>query len=105
LDLFEILIRNDYKLDLVIIVSNPLPDDFGLEPPLFMSKKEAMIVAGKLLSHPEAYRIATQSTEIALKTLPRFAIYNHFNVWGRHREVPAPADETFHEWYRKHRST
>jgi L-lactate dehydrogenase complex protein LldF len=68
-------------------------------------KKEAMIVAGKLLSHPEAYRIATQSTEIALKALPRFAIYNHFNVWGRHREVPAPADETFHEWYRKHRST
>jgi L-lactate dehydrogenase complex protein LldF len=68
-------------------------------------KKEAMIVAGKLLSHPEAYRIATQSTETALKVLPRFAIYNHFNAWGRHREVPAPANETFHEWYRKHRST
>ena len=67
-------------------------------------KKEAMIVAGKLLSHPAAYRLATQSTETALKVLPRFAIYNHFNVWGRHREVPTPANETFHEWYRKNRS-
>ncbi len=66
-------------------------------------KKEAMIVAGKLLSHPEAYRIATQSAETALKVLPRFAIYNHFNAWGRHREVPAPTKQTFHEWYRKNR--
>ena len=70
-----------------------------------LAKKEAMIVAGKLLSHPEAYLIAAQSTEIALKALPRFAIYNQLNAWGRHREVPGPADETFHEWYRKHRST
>jgi L-lactate dehydrogenase complex protein LldF len=67
-------------------------------------KKEAMTVAGKLLSNPEAYRIATQSAETALKMLPRFAIYNHFNAWGRHREVPAPATQTFHEWYRQHRS-
>jgi len=68
-------------------------------------KKQAMIVAGKLLSHPEAYRITAQSTGIALKALPRFAIYNQFNAWGHHRDVPAPAEETFHEWYRKHRST
>ena len=67
-------------------------------------KKEAMIVAGKLLSHPEAYRLATQTAETVLKVLPRFAIYNHLNAWGRHREVPAPANETFHQWYRKHRS-
>ena len=67
-------------------------------------KKEAMIVAGKLLSHPEAYRIATQTANTALRVLPRFAIYNQFNPWGRRREVPAPVYETFHQWYRKHRS-
>src|ERR1700751_6244819 len=66
-------------------------------------KKEAMIIAGKVLSHPEMYRVATQSAETVLKMLPRFAIYNHFNVWGRRREVPAPAKETSHDWYRKHR--
>jgi L-lactate dehydrogenase complex protein LldF len=68
------------------------------------TKKAAMILAGKLLSHPEAYRLATQSAETALKVLPRFALYNHFNAWGRHREVPAPAKQTFHQWYREHRS-
>jgi L-lactate dehydrogenase complex protein LldF len=67
-------------------------------------KKAAMILAGKLLSHPEAYRLATQSAETALKVLPRLALYNHFNAWGRHREVPAPAKQTFHQWYREHRS-
>jgi L-lactate dehydrogenase complex protein LldF len=66
-------------------------------------KKEAMIVAGKVLSNPELYRIATSSTEIALKVLPHFAIYNPLNYWGKHRDVPDPAEETFHEWYKKHR--
>ena len=67
-------------------------------------KKEAMLVAGKLLSHPEAYRIATEAAETALKVLPRFAVYNQFNAWGRHREVPAPGKQTFHQWYREHRA-
>jgi len=66
-------------------------------------KKEAMIVAGKLLSNPAAYRIATGLAETALKVLPRFAIYNNLNPWGHHRDVPAPAKETFHQWYRKNR--
>jgi L-lactate dehydrogenase complex protein LldF len=66
-------------------------------------KKEAMIVAGKVLSHPETYRIATEATETALKELPRFAIYNRLNPWGYHRDVPAPAKETFHQWYKKNR--
>jgi L-lactate dehydrogenase complex protein LldF len=67
-------------------------------------KKEAMIVAGKVLSHPALYRIAASSTEISLKLLPRFALYNHLNAWGRDRENPQPAKETFHDWYKKHRS-
>jgi L-lactate dehydrogenase complex protein LldF len=66
-------------------------------------KKEAMIVAGRVLSNPRLYRIAADSTETALKLLPRFAIYNHLNAWGRHRDIPAPAKETFHDWYKKHR--
>jgi L-lactate dehydrogenase complex protein LldF len=67
-------------------------------------KKEAMIVAGKVISHPVLYRIAASTTEISLKLLPRFALYNHLNAWGRHRENPQPVKETFHDWYKKHRS-
>lgn len=66
-------------------------------------KKDAMIVAGKVLSHPKLYRLAADSTETALKDLPRFAIYNHLNSWGRHRDLPRPAKETFHDWYKEHR--
>jgi L-lactate dehydrogenase complex protein LldF len=66
-------------------------------------KKEAMIVAGKVLSNPKLYQIATSSTEIALKVLPHFAIYNPLNYWGKHREVPDAADGTFHQWYKNHR--
>jgi L-lactate dehydrogenase complex protein LldF len=66
-------------------------------------KKDAMIIAGKVLSNPELYQIATDTTETAMKVLPHFAIYNQLNAWGRHRDVPAPAEETFHRWYRANR--
>jgi L-lactate dehydrogenase complex protein LldF len=35
--------------------------------------------------------------------LPHFVLYNHFNAWGRHRDVPQPGKETFHDWYKKNR--
>ena len=70
---------------------------------LKLAKKEAMIVAGEVLSHPEIYRVATSATEKALKVLPRYAIYNDLNAWGKHRETPAPAKQTFHEWYKQNR--
>jgi L-lactate dehydrogenase complex protein LldF len=67
-------------------------------------KREAMIVAGKVLSHPEAYRIATEATETAPRDLPRFAIYNRLNAWGSDHDGPSPAPETFHQWYKTNRS-
>jgi len=67
-------------------------------------KKSAMIVAGKVLSNPTLYRMAGDTMEAGLKVLPRFAIYNQLNAWGQHRDIPPPAKETFHDWYKKHRS-
>jgi len=67
-------------------------------------KKSAMIVAGKVLSNPTLYRMAGDTMEASLKVLPRFAIYSQLNAWGRHRDIPQPAKETFHDWYKKHRS-
>jgi L-lactate dehydrogenase complex protein LldF len=67
-------------------------------------KKEAMRVAGEVLSHPALYRIAASTTEAGLKVLPHVALYNHLNAWGRHRDNPQPAKETFHDWYEKHRN-
>jgi L-lactate dehydrogenase complex protein LldF len=66
-------------------------------------KKEAMRAAGEVLSHPRLYRIAASSAEPGMKLLPHFVLYNHFNAWGRHRDVPQPGKESFHDWYKKNR--
>jgi L-lactate dehydrogenase complex protein LldF len=68
-----------------------------------LAKKSAMVAAGEVLSHPELYRMAASATETALKMLPRFAIYNDFNAWGKHRETPSPAKQTFHQWFKENR--
>ena len=67
------------------------------------TKKAAMKLAGNLLSHPLAYRAATEAGSVALRVLPHFAIYNRLNAWGRHRDVPSPVKETFHQWYTRTR--
>jgi L-lactate dehydrogenase complex protein LldF len=67
------------------------------------AKKAAMRAAGALLAQPALYRVAVESADKALEILPRFAIYNRMNAWGRHREVPCPPKETFHAWYRRTR--
>jgi L-lactate dehydrogenase complex protein LldF len=66
-------------------------------------KKLAMRVADKVLSSPKLYQIATSTVSTALEGLPHFAIYNRLNAWGKHRDVPEAASETFHEWYKTHR--
>ncbi len=68
------------------------------------TKKVALKVADKVLSNPKAYRVAAEAGEAALKVLPRFAIYNRLNAWGRHRELPSPMAETFHQWYARNRT-
>ena len=50
-----------------------------------------MKAAGALLSRPAAYRAAIAAADTALAHLPRFVIYNGLNAWGKHREVPQPA--------------
>ena len=62
-----------------------------------------MRVANKVLSNLTLYQIATTTTSVALEVLPHFAIYNKLNAWGKHRDVPEAATETFHEWYKNHR--
>ncbi len=66
-------------------------------------KKAAMRVADKVLSSPELYQVSTTALSTTLDLLPHFAIYNRLNAWGKHRDVPEAALETFHQWYKNHR--
>jgi L-lactate dehydrogenase complex protein LldF len=70
-----------------------------------MVKKEAMRVAGKVLSSPKLYRAAVEAAAAGLEHLPRFVVYNPFNAWGRQREVPQAPGSTFRQWYVKNRGS
>jgi len=69
-----------------------------------MVKREAMRLAGKVLSSPPLYRTAVEAAAAGIEHLPRALIYNPFNAWGRQREVPASPPSTFRQWYLKHRA-
>jgi L-lactate dehydrogenase complex protein LldF len=66
-------------------------------------KRAAMKAAGALFARPAMYRAAIERTNDALASLPRFAIYNGLNAWGKNREMPHPPAETFHQWYARNR--
>lgn len=66
-------------------------------------KKAAMKAAGELLSRPAAYRAAVAGAGFALAHLPRFALYNGLNAWGRAREMPHPPKQTFRSWFQTNR--
>jgi L-lactate dehydrogenase complex protein LldF len=68
-----------------------------------MVKKEAMRMAGKVLSSPKLYRAAVEAAAAGIEHLPRSLIYNPFNAWGRQREVPSAPPLTFRQWYLKNR--
>ncbi len=67
------------------------------------AKKSAMAAAGLVLGNPKLYRAAISTADSALKHLPRFATYNKLNAWGKGRENPAPARQSFHDWWKANR--
>ena len=82
-----------YKWRQVIAERNQLP----------LVKKEAIRIIGKVMSEPRLYRAAMSATGLAIEHLPRFAIYNWLNPWGRQREVPESPKQSFRSWYLENR--
>jgi L-lactate dehydrogenase complex protein LldF len=82
-----------YRWRKVIAERNQLP----------MVKKEAMRMAGKVLSSPKLYRTAVKAAQAGLDYLPRSMIYNPLNAWGKQREVPKTPKQSFRDWYVKNR--
>ena len=66
-------------------------------------KKATMKAAGQVFGNPRLYRAAISAAEMAIEGLPRFALYNWFNKWGRQREVPDAPEQTFRDWYIENR--
>jgi L-lactate dehydrogenase complex protein LldF len=56
-----------------------------------------------IAAHPALYRAAIETADSALRHLPKFAIYNQFNIRTHGREMPPVPNETFHMWYARRR--
>jgi L-lactate dehydrogenase complex protein LldF len=66
-------------------------------------KKIGMKIMSTTLSSPQIYRIAGKAGRWALKYVP-FAVNNKFNPWYKQRDMPAPPEQSFSEWYAENRS-
>ena len=66
-------------------------------------KSIGMAVLGKTLAHETTFHAAEAVGTATLEHLPRPVVDNPLNPWTKHREMPTPAAETFHEWYAKNR--
>lgn len=66
---------------------------------LGMSKKLSMKFVSGLLSRKWLYTSAGKAARTALRWMPRFAVYNPLNAWGRQRELPDPPKKSFREQY------
>jgi L-lactate dehydrogenase complex protein LldF len=69
---------------------------------LARSKKFSMQVVSSVLRRTWLYNLAGRMARVSLRWLPRFAVYNPLNVWGRRRELPDPPAASFRELYAKH---
>jgi L-lactate dehydrogenase complex protein LldF len=68
-------------------------------------KRLAFAASGHAFGHPEEFRLMEEVGAPALDYAPDFLLYNHsLNPWGRERQLPEPAKQTFREWYLANRS-
>jgi len=68
-------------------------------------KSEMMKVLGYVLARPALYRAALGAADEALRLLPHFVLANPLNTWASEgRDMPEAPSQTFHSWWREHRS-
>src|SRR6202789_2717918 len=70
-----------------------------------LEKRLSFAVAGHVFGHPAEYHAIEKAAGPALDHTPHFLLYNRsLNPWGRDRELPALAKQTFREWYLANRT-
>ena len=70
-----------------------------------LAKRLSFAVAGHVLGHPEEYHAMEKVAKPAMDYAPNFLLYNRsLNPWGRSRELPQIAKQTFRDWYLANRS-
>jgi L-lactate dehydrogenase complex protein LldF len=69
-----------------------------------LAKRLSFAIAGHVFGHPGEYHALQKAAAPALNHAPHFLLYNQtLNPWGRERDIPQVAKQTFREWYLAHR--
>jgi L-lactate dehydrogenase complex protein LldF len=69
-----------------------------------LAKRLSFAIAGHVFAHPGEYQALQKAAAPALNHAPHFLLYNQtLNPWGRERDIPQLAKQTFREWYLAHR--
>ena len=64
------------------------------------TKTIAMKGMSAVLSHPKVFELAGKAGRFVMKNAP-FMVNNSLNAWYKQRDMPAPPEESFREWYQK----
>ena len=64
-----------------------------------LSKRMQMALASQLLRNSFLLKTAGYWGRLAMRHAPRWVFYNRFNAWGKQREMPPAAKQTFHQMY------
>jgi L-lactate dehydrogenase complex protein LldF len=60
-----------------------------------------MKLASIVLRNTWLYRLVGKTARWMAPRLPRFMVYNRWNVWGRKRELPPMPRKSFRQQYRE----
>lgn len=67
-------------------------------------KHLGMKAAAWVFAHPAFYHLLGKMARQALKIMPRWMVYNKWNLWGRERELPVPPKQSFKEWFSENKN-
>lgn len=75
--------------------------ELGRRKQLARGKRFSMKLATFVMRRPILFAVGGKLARVALRMTPRFLIYNHWNKWGKQRDLPAAPWHSFRTLYRR----
>ncbi len=69
------------------------------------TKRRAVGIGARVLAHPRLFAVIGRATRVALRVLPHSLVAVVASPWSRHRDLPAPASQSFRAWYKANRAS
>jgi len=67
----------------------------------YKTKKQILSIIAYIMSRPKLYRAMMSIYRVVVPKLPKSILYNRYNIWGKTRENPTIAKESFEMIYKR----